>query len=127
MGRGEERTGGRRQASNLSGALEALIGAIYFDRDIRPVKKFILDIFKQDLIDISNDKRQADYKSLYQEYCLKKFCQIPQYELISQDGPEHKKQFVVSVKVTGHVRGTGWGLNKKSAQQMAAKEALEKA
>ena len=57
---------------------------------------------------------------------LKKFGKIPFYELISQDGPEHKKEFVISAKLNGHIYGRGWGLSKKNAEQMAAKEALEK-
>jgi ribonuclease-3 len=126
LGRGEEHSGGRRQISNLSCALEAVIGAVYLDRDINAAKKFIAEIFKEDLNDIQkNRKAIKDYKSAFQEQTLKRFGRIPHYELTSQDGPEHKKEFVISVRVNGQICGRGWGLSKKSAEQMAAKEALE--
>jgi len=126
LGKGEERTGGRTQTSTLSGVVEALIGAVYLDRGINAAKKIILDIFKNDLLNIDKENGSKDYKSLLQEMCLKKFSHIPFYELISQEGPEHKKEFVIGVKLNGHMYGRGWGLSKKNAEQMAAKEALEK-
>jgi len=127
LGRGEEHSGGRKQESNLNCALEALIGAVYLDRNIKAAEKFIISILKSDLEQLfKEDRPTKDYKSLLQERSLKKFGQIPRYELISQEGPEHKKEFVVSVKMHDEIYGKGWGLNKKNAQQMAAKEALEK-
>ena len=127
LGRGEERGAGRSQVSNLSGALEAIIGAVYLDRGIKAAERFILNALKSDLFDVSKkDRPNRDFKSLLQERCLKKFGQIPRYEIISQEGPEHKKEFVVDVKICNHVYGRGWGLNKKNAQQMAAREALDK-
>jgi ribonuclease-3 len=125
LGRGEERSGGRSLISNLSCALEAVIGAVYLDKGLNAAKKFILEIFKTDLHDLHKSKNTGDYKSLFQEQCLKKFGQIPFYEVISQDGPEHKKEFVVAVRLSSHTYGRGWGYNKKSAEQMAAREALE--
>jgi len=127
LGRGEERYGGRNQLSNLSCALEAVIGAVYLDRNLKGAEKFILNVFGSDIADLSKEDRpNKDYKSALQEKSLKRFGHIPRYELISQDGPEHKKEFVVSVRLDSDVIGKGWGLNKKNAEQMAAKEALEK-
>jgi ribonuclease III len=127
LGKGEERMGGRIQTSNLSGALESIIGAIYLDRDLNAAKKIILKIFEADLTHVGKDGSfNKDYKSMLQEHGLKRFGHIPFYEIISQEGPEHKKEFVVGVKINNEVCGRGWGLNKKSAEQMAAKEALEK-
>lgn len=127
LGRGEERYDGRNQLSSLSCALEAVIGAVYLDRNLKSAEKFILEIFRSDIADLNKEDRpNKDYKSALQEHSLKKFGHIPRYELISQDGPEHKKEFVVSVRLNSDVIGKGWGLNKKNAEQMAAKEALEK-
>jgi ribonuclease-3 len=127
LGRGEERTNGRSQPSNLSCALEAVIGAVYLDRDTKAAEKFILNVFKEELHELTRKDRQTkDYKSLLQEQSLKKFGMIPHYELISQDGPEHKKEFVVGVRIAGQAYGRGWGLNKKNAEQLAAKETLDK-
>ncbi len=126
LGKGEEKMGGREQTSALSCVLEAVIGAVYLDRGIKAATKFVLNTFKADLSNIGNDNGNKDYKSLLQELSLKKFGNIPFYELISQEGPEHKKEFVIGVKLNGQMCGKGWGLNKKNAEQMAAKEALEK-
>jgi ribonuclease-3 len=127
LGRGEECSGGRTQASNLSGTLEALIGAVYLDKGLNAARKFILEIFNDDLLQIQKGKSLIrDYKSALQQRSLKRCGQVPFYEVISQEGPEHKKEFVVGVKVAGRLYGRGWGLSKKNAEQMAAREALEK-
>ena len=127
LGKGEERMGGIFQPSSLGSVLEALIGAVYLDRDLKATKKFIFHIFKMDLQDIHTDKKRLkDYKSILQEESMKRFRKIPFYELISQEGPEHRKEFVVAVRLNGQAYGQGWGFSKKTAQQMAAKEALEK-
>jgi len=100
---------------------------VYLDRNIKAAEKFILDVFKEELHELGKkDRPTKDYKSLLQEQCLKKFGMIPHYELISQDGPEHKKEFVVGVRIAAQPYGRGWGLNKKTAEQMAAKETLDK-
>jgi len=43
LGKGEEKIGGRRNCANLSGSLEAVIGAIYLDGGYAGAKKFILE------------------------------------------------------------------------------------
>lgn len=127
LGRGEEKYSGRGQETNLSCALEAVIGAVYLDRNLKAAEKFIIGAFRSDLADLSRkDRTDKDYKSSLQQESLKRFGRIPRYEVIFQEGPEHRREFVISVKLNDDVAGKGWGLNKKSAEQMAAKEALEK-
>lgn len=126
-GRGEERANGRNHPSKIGCALEAVIGAVYLDRNIKAAEKFILEAFKAELHELGkNDRPIKDYKSFLQEQSLKKFGQTPHYELISQEGPEHKKEFVIGVRIAGQAYGRGWGLSKKNAEQMAAKETLDK-
>lgn len=125
LGKGEERMGGRLQPSTLSCVLEAVIGAVYLDRDIKAAKRFILEVFKTELHDLHKNKEIKDCKSTLQQLSLRRFGCIPHYELVSQDGPEHKKEFVIGVKINGHIYGRGWGFSKKNAEQMAAREALE--
>lgn len=126
LGKGEELSNGRLQSSNISAALEAVIGAVYLDRGIKAAQKFILEVFKTDLLHLQEKNLIVDYKSTLQELSLKRFAQLPVYELVSQKGPAHKREFVTAVKLNGQIYGIGWGLNRKSAKQMAAKEALEK-
>lgn len=124
LGKGEEASGGKRHTSNLLCALEALIGAIYLDGDLRASVRFINNIFASEIQLVKEGKGSKDYKSVFQQAVLKKFKCIPSYKIISEIGPDHKKHFIVEVLVLGKRCGIGSGSNKKSAEQAAAKEAL---
>jgi len=122
LGRGEESSGGRMHRSNLSGALEALMGAMYIDGGYEEGFRFVSAIFQQKLY----EKNDEDYKSNLQEISLKRFKTIPRYEIVSQAGPDHKKIFETTVKLKGVMYGKGTGMSKKSGEQFAAKDALKK-
>ena len=124
LGKGEEASDGKRHTSNLLCALEALIGAIYLDGELRSSVRFINNIFASEIQLVKEGKGSKDYKSVFQQAVLKKFKVIPSYKIISEIGPDHKKHFIVEVLVLGKRCGIGSGSNKKSAEQAAAKEAL---
>jgi ribonuclease-3 len=123
LGKGEERTGGRDRESNLSGAFEAIIGAIYLDGGYRTVFRVISKLLKNSI-----DEKDifTDYKTKLQEIAQKKYKQIPRYKVVHEEGPPHKKWFHVEVKIMRRVLGEGMGSNKKEAEQSAAKEGLNK-
>ena len=123
LGKGEERTGGRERESNLAGAFEAIIGAIYLDGGYRKVFRVISKLLKNSI-----DEKDVftDYKTKLQEIAQKKYKQIPRYRVVHEEGPPHKKWFHVEVKVMRRVLGMGMGSNKKEAEQSAAKEGLSK-
>jgi ribonuclease-3 len=124
LGRGEEASGGRKHASNLLRALEALIGAVYLDGDLKAAFRFIERFFKPEIRLVEEGKGYKDYKSVLQQMVLKKFKTIPSYKIISEIGPDHKKHFIVEVLIANKRYGVGSGYNKKSAEQASAKEAL---
>lgn len=124
LGKGEEASGGRKHASNLLCAMEAVIGAIYLDGGLNPSFKFIKDVFKPQIQLVKEGKGSKDYKSVLQQLILKKHKTIPSYKIISEIGPDHKKHFIVEVQIMGKRCGVGSGPNKKSAEQASAKEAL---
>lgn len=124
LGKGEERSGGRRHASNLLCAMEALIGAVYLDGDLRAASKFINKVFHLELQLVKEGKGTRDHKSVLQQIALKRFKTIPSYKIISEIGPDHKKHFIVEVALSGKRFGIGSGPNKKTAEQAAAKEAI---
>lgn len=124
LGKGEEASGGRKHASNLLCALEALIGAMYLDSDLRAAFKFISRAFKPEMQLVKEGKGSKDYKSVLQQIVLKKFKTMPSYKIISEIGPDHKKHFILEVLILGKRYGVGSGPNKKSAEQASAKEAL---
>lgn len=124
LGKGEEASGGRKHASNLLCALEAIIGALYLDGDLRAAARFIDKIFKSEIELVKEGKGSKDYKSVLQQLALKKFKTMPSYKIISEIGPDHKKHFIVEALISGKRYGIGSGYNKKSAEQASAKEAL---
>ncbi|MFH1782405.1 MAG: ribonuclease III [Candidatus Omnitrophota bacterium] len=124
LGKGEESSGGRKQSSNLLCALEAIIGAIYLDNDIKSASRFISSVFESELQLVKEGRGIKDHKSTLQQIVLKRFKTIPTYKIISAIGPDHKKHFIVEVSILGTRYGVGSGPNKKSAEQESAKEAL---
>ena len=126
LGKGEDLTGGRKKSSILSGGLEALLGAIYLDGGIRKSKKFILFFLKNELAQIMKKNDIENYKSLLQEISQREMKCLPRYELVKENGPDHKKRFCFKVKLKDESYGTGLGDNKKEAEQKAAKNALKK-
>ncbi|HXG30293.1 MAG TPA: ribonuclease III [Thermodesulfobacteriota bacterium] len=122
LGKGEELTGGRKRESNLAGAFEALIGAVYLDGGYRRVFQVISRLLKDCL-----DRKEIfiDYKTRLQELAQKQYKIMPKYKVVLEEGPPHDKCFHVEVKVARKVLGRGLGRNKKEAEQAAAKEGLE--
>ena len=128
FGRSESKSNGRRKASILCDTFEALLGAIFLDGGIQEATEWVLNVFRGDfeniqLMDLSN------YKSELQSYYQKKEKKrgLISYKLVEKKGPDHNPQFKVFVYVDGVMMGEGVGGNLKSAEQLAAKVALEKA
>lgn len=128
LGKGEELSKGREKHSLLADALEALIAAIYLDGGLEASREFTLRIFAQELQAIrkvNGDSGIEDYKTHLQELCQKRFDTLPRYVTVRESGPDHRKTFEVELLIRGEVKGSGRGLSKKEAEQMAAKQALE--
>ncbi len=126
LGKGEESAGGRGRASLLADGFEALIGAIYLDGGLSAGRRFILERLEPELEGLELEAAgENDYKSNLQEYTQAEFGQIPLYRVISTQGPSHQKTFEISVSLKGKICGKGQGGTKKSAEQQAAREALE--
>ncbi|GAB4317365.1 MAG: ribonuclease III [Candidatus Sumerlaeia bacterium] len=126
LGRGEEQGGGRHRHSLIGSALEAVIGAIYLADGLEAAERFVHNfIFSlTDMILESEDL--TDYKSRFQELAQKRFKCIPQYETVSESGPDHLKTFVVRVSLGDEVIAMGEGRRKKSAENQAARNALKR-
>lgn len=125
IGKGEEVTGGRNKPSLLSDAYEAVLGAIYLDRGFDKAKKVIRKHFAEVLKNAGNVDFYKDYKTRLQEVSQSAYKTIPRYKLVSESGPDHKKLFVVDLVIGTKTFGRGAGHSKKSAEQNAAKTALE--
>src|SRR3990172_7246470 len=125
LGRGEELSGGRERPSNLAGAYEALIGAAFLDGGMTKARKLVLRLLKPDFDEIAARGVTADSKSQLQHVAQTRWRQIPEYRLISSEGPDHAKLFTVEVCIGDQVLGGGQGRNKKQAELNAARQALE--
>jgi ribonuclease-3 len=122
LGKGEERSAGRRKESILAGAFEALLGGVYQDGGYEPARRIIERYFAADVIE--RTLGQQDYKTRLQEISQLLFRVPPVYRLLSETGPDHAKCFVTEISVGGRVLGTGEGKSKKQSEQEAAKQAL---
>ena len=107
----------------IADSIEALIGAIYYDKGFEITEKFILNMWKS-FINLSNETI-VDSKTKLQEYSLKKFKSLPIYKLVSRSGPKHKPKFTISVRLKNSKYYDGEGDSKKKAEQNAAKNLLD--
>lgn len=126
LGKGEDLTGGRKKSSILADCFEALLGAVYLDSGLKKAKKIILPFIKAEIELIIEGKHEEDHKTLLQENSQKKMKCLPEYCLIKEKGPDHKKIFCIEVRIKKITYGTGTGESKKEAEQDAARDALKK-
>ncbi len=123
LGKGEESTGGRNRESITSDVMEAIIGAIFLDGGMDKAKAHIERFV---LSDLEDKALFYDSKSTLQEVLQGELKKEFEYVLNAERGPEHDKEFDVSVIVEGKELGNGKGRTKKAAEQQAAYQALLK-
>ena len=128
LGRGEEKTGGRRKHALIADCYEALIAAIYLDGGFEPVHGFIRRQFQHLIDEAGRTGAEAafteDYKSALQELLQRQGKGLPIYRLAAEIGPAHRRTFEVEVLVSGEPIARAEGKSKKDAAQGAAKAAL---
>lgn len=125
LSKGERRNDGRGRTSILADALEALLGAIYFDGGLEEARKVFLTNFQDDLMAILQEP-PLNWKALLQDWSQKKHQTTPHYRIVEESGPEHQKIFRVAVYIDEEILGEGEGSSKKQAEQVAASEAMKK-
>lgn len=126
MGKGEESSGGRVRASALADAFEALIGAMYLDGGLEPVRRFIVTEAQPDIENLRLEPMDVNPKGKLQEILQSIAPQSPKYSITAQMGPEHSKQFTAVVMWQGRELGRGQGLSKKDAHIAAALDSLQR-
>jgi ribonuclease III len=124
LGKGEIQTNGMEKNSILAGAYEALMAAVYLDGGFKVAFKIIEINLVPFLDQVYSAIESYDYKSRLQEWVQEKHGEIPNYKVVREEGPDHDKTFWVSVKVFD-IETEGTGKNKKTAEQDAARKALE--
>ena len=107
----------------VSDCLEAIIGAIYLDSDLKSVQKFIFNFWESYLN--KSIITLIDSKTQLQEYSLKKYKELPKYIFYKKTGPQHKPIFKTEVQIQNSKKISGTGTSKKNAQQNAASKLLK--
>jgi len=125
MSRGEEVTGGRERPYILANTFEAILGAIYLDQGYETSKDFVNKKLLPKISEIIENRLDIDPKSKLQEIAQEILNFTPVYELVSANGPDHSKNFIMSVKIRNKAFGEGEGKSKQEAEQNAAQAALD--
>jgi len=126
LSRGEKRGSQRAREQILANTYEAVIGAVYLEKGYEAVKEFIHRSLLPTLSTILESGAWLDPKSRLQEQVQSHEGFTPVYKVISEEGPDHDKVFVVGVFVDGKLKGEGTGPSKQAAQVAAATKALVK-
>ncbi|HWU42799.1 MAG TPA: ribonuclease III [Bdellovibrio sp.] len=126
LGKGEALTGGSLKPRLLASSLEAIVGAVHLDGGFEVAEKFIRREFLPLCEKVCGQEDfERDYKTRLQELVQKNLKETPKYEVVAEEGPPHDREFLVCLKVKDEVWAQGRGRSKKSAEQEAAKSALD--
>ncbi|OGK31028.1 ribonuclease III [Candidatus Roizmanbacteria bacterium RIFCSPHIGHO2_12_FULL_33_9] len=127
LSKGESNSGGRKNKNILADGFEALLGAIFLEKGFNKAYKFTLDYLIEDKLgEILNKKLYYSSKSKLQEIMQRKYKTTPDYKLVKESGPEHKRVFNIAINFRGKKLSEGVGMTKKQAEEQAAKRALKK-
>lgn len=126
LGRGEEFMGGRRRASIVSDAFEAVLASIYLDGGMEAARKWLLPLMQESLDRAEHGQLYKDYKTMLQEAVQKGDTGKVTYQVVGESGPDHRKHFEVEVLIDYMPVSRGDGTSKKEAEQNAAHAALDK-
>ena len=125
LGRGEKTSGGQQKENLLGSTFEALVGALYLDKQNLEIVKIFIQPFLESIYTSILDELH-DPKSDYQELTQSLKLGTPHYRVVDTSGPDHARIFVVEVLISGEAKGRGSGSSKGTAERAAAKDALEK-
>lgn len=126
LSKGEELNGGRENKNILADSFEAFIAALFLDQGFERAYTFILTWLFTDKLDfVVKNKLYLSPKSRLQELIQATHKSLPLYSVSTETGPEHRKEFVITVSYNKKQLGVGKGPSKKEAEERAAKNALE--
>ena len=124
LGRGEEASGGRSRASTLADAFEALLGAVFLDGGFDAARDVVLTVTASEVDKLTTQPEEKNPKGSLQEVLQAMVPESPVYQVVSEEGPDHDKKFIVEVIWQGRALAQGEGRNKKQAEASAASLAL---
>jgi ribonuclease-3 len=137
LSRGEDRSGLRHKSTVLSNSMEAVMAALFLDGGLEPVRVFARrwvmgEAAEQLAQELRSGAALGNYKSALQEHLQAAKAGSPVYRVKSESGPDHRKRFLVEVRLKpdvgepGKALARGTGTTKKNAEQDAARRALDR-
>ena len=124
LGRGEERSGGRRKPRLLASGVEALVGAVHQDAGFEAAAALVKRLLGPR---VGDTRGERDHKTTFQEWAQRHRSVTPRYELLEMEGPDHARSFRVSLQLGDEDYAAGEGRSKTEAEQEAARVALLRA
>lgn len=124
LSRGERRGSQRAREQIMANVYEAVVGALYLEKGYEAAKAFIERSLLSTFEEILNSGSWQDPKSRLQELVQNREGFTPVYKVLSEEGPDHDKIFVVGAFVDNKLKGEGTGPSKQAAQVAAAAAAL---
>jgi ribonuclease-3 len=115
---------GRLPSSLAAGVFESVVGALYLDGGFDTARKFVLHHMQPWVDHYADDDHQLNFKSMLQQYAQREYGCTPTYEVLAEEGPDHKKTFRIRVNMQGHIYEGTQGRTKKETEQAAARLAL---
>jgi ribonuclease-3 len=125
MSKGESDSGGRDKDYILANTFEAVLGAIYIDQGYSRCEELVKKILLPKVDSIIENRSDIDSKTKIQELSQSLYKLTPEYEIVSEEGPDHDKSFTSVIKIGERILGTGYGPSKQKAEEDAAKNGLE--
>ncbi len=111
-------------ASLSAAVIESIIGAMYVDGGIDPVRDFLVPLIDPVIDEAARCGHQRNFKSVLQQHAQQELGAIPLYRILDEKGPDHAKAFKIVVEIGGRRFDPHWGQSKKQAEQQAALNAL---
>ena len=126
LGEGELKSGGYKRNSILANTLEAIFGAIYLDDGFESCAKVIRHVCEPFIALLPDADDLKDPKTRLQEWLQGKGYSLPEYSVLSEQGPPHSKSFMVQcVNQSAGINVTGKSRSRRKAEQVAALAALD--
>lgn len=114
-----------KQGSLLGDTFEAMIGAIYIDKNYNFTRNFLITRIIRPHIDIHTlERTETNFKSKLIEWCQRHNKEVS-FEIIPNAEGENAKLFTVQVSIAGEIYGLGRDYNKKNAEKLAAEKSCE--
>lgn len=119
------RAGGKTNKRFMEDAFEAFVAAVYYDKGFCGAREFLLRVIRT-YFDHSALYRNDNYKDIMLRYSQSVKADMPEYNVVFEEGPSHKKKFVVELRLFGERQGKATGSTIKTAEQLAAKNSMKK-